>query len=275
MAATGPQWGVKYTLTSPTANVAVFNDESSGSYVGILDPEQSSGLDSAEIRESATDRVEADGGVHGNFFFGRRPVVLGGIIRANTSTQRNERVGLLKAASLALRADATLQWKVDGGVETFIKVRRQQPLRVTGKGFAKFFQLALVAEDPRIYASTLTEKSYAEATKGVNQTITNNGDIDTPPVLLRITGPGTNFKLENNGQSIVLNTTIAAGHFVDLNPLTATAMLDGVTSEYAKIARPETVWWTLAPGNNTFKWTVSSGATAATKVQVNYRDAWQ
>lgn len=272
---TGPQWGANYTLTSAAGAIAVFNNEASGNFVGILDPEQSSGLDSADVRESAADRVEADGGIHGNFFLGRRPVMLGGIIRATTVTQRNERIAALKLASLALRTNAVLEWTVTGGVATFITVRRQQPVRFVGKGFVKAFQVPLIAADPRIYSMELHESSFANATKGESKTITNAGDFNSPPTVIRITGPGTDFTVEINGKPIVLKTTIAAGHFVDLNPDAATALLDGVTSVYDKIERPTTQWTFLEPGSNTFKWNVTSGNTAATKVEVKFRDAWQ
>lgn len=139
----GPEYGVKFTLEGPDGTKAVFNDSTDPNYVGILSPE-SSGLDSADVRESAADAVEADGGIHGNFFYGRRPVVLQGTIIASSATQRNERASRLKQASNAMRADATLKWTPTGSEEMELKLRRQQPLRIT-KGFVKEFQLSMVS----------------------------------------------------------------------------------------------------------------------------------
>jgi len=56
----------------------VFNDPSDADYVGVLS--NISGLDSPDVREAADDLIGDDGGVHGNFYYGRRPIVLEGMI---------------------------------------------------------------------------------------------------------------------------------------------------------------------------------------------------
>ena len=102
--------GAIYTLTSPDGlSVAVFNDPSSASYVGALT--EVTGLDSAEVRESAQELPEADGGAHGAFYFGRRPVVLNGKVFGHTTIKERElRLDRARRASLALRGDSTLKW---------------------------------------------------------------------------------------------------------------------------------------------------------------------
>lgn len=154
----GVEWGAKYTLTGPDGTVVVFNDSTDANYIGILSPE-SSGLDSADVREEAADRVEADGGIHGAFYDGRRPVVLQGTIIASSKLQRNERVGKLKRATHALRGDAILKWKPEGASEEVqLRLRRQQPLRIT-KGYVKDFQAALVSADAHTYGVTTNSAS--------------------------------------------------------------------------------------------------------------------
>jgi virginiamycin B lyase len=153
----GPEYGVKFTLEGPDGTKAVFNDSTDPNFVGVLSPE-SSGLDSADVRESAADAVESDGGVHGDFYYGRRPVVLQGTISASSAAQRNERASKLKQASNAMREDATLKWTPAGGEEMELKVRRQQPVRIT-KGFVKEFQVPLVS------ASALIKSVKTNTTK--------------------------------------------------------------------------------------------------------------
>ena len=103
------QIGAVYTLTGPDGSVAVFNDPSSPNYVGMLT--EVTGLDSAEVRESASDMVEADGGAHGTFYLGRRPVVLNGKVFGHTTeVERSLRLDRARRASLALRGDAVLKW---------------------------------------------------------------------------------------------------------------------------------------------------------------------
>jgi hypothetical protein len=102
--------GAIYRLVGPNGAVAVFNDPLDPQYVGMLS--EVTGLDSADVRESAEDLVEADGGTHGNFYFSRRPIILNGRIFGHSSVaERNRRMDLARRASLALRADATLSWK--------------------------------------------------------------------------------------------------------------------------------------------------------------------
>lgn len=163
--ALGVEYGAKYTLTGPDGTVAVFNDSTDPNYVGILSPE-SSGLDSPDVREDAQERTEDDGGIHGNFYYGRRPVVLQGTIIATSAVQRNERAEKLTRASNAMRSDATLKWKPAGATEEVqLTLRRQQPLRIT-KGFTKEFQVSLVAADARIYSATKIEGKAASETTG-------------------------------------------------------------------------------------------------------------
>jgi hypothetical protein len=156
--ALGIEWGAKYTLTGPDGTIAVFNDSADPNFVGVLSPE-SSGLDSPDVREDAHDRTEDDGGIHGNFYYGRRPVVLQGTIIASTETARAERIEKLMRATNAMRADATLKWQPTGATEEVeLKLRRQQPLRIT-KGFVKDFQAAMVSADSSFYGATVT-KTY-------------------------------------------------------------------------------------------------------------------
>jgi hypothetical protein len=142
----GVEYGCKYVLTGPDGTRAVFNDSTDPDFVGILGPE-TSGLDSADVREDATEAVEEDGGHHGDFYDGRRPVVLVGTIIASSATNRNEKSRRIKLASRALRKDATLKWQPAGGPEVELLLRRQQPVRIT-KGYVKDFQIPMVAADP-------------------------------------------------------------------------------------------------------------------------------
>lgn len=183
MSPLGVEWGARYELIGPDGTIAVFNDPTSPYYVGVLSPE-SSGLDSPEVRESAQDATEADGGVHGDFYYGRRPVVLQGTIMATaggapSATERNTKVERLLLASDAMRGDATLKWKPVGATEQVeLKLRRQQPVRVT-KGFVKDFFIPLVAADilPRSTTSTTKSVTIASQTKTSSKLPTSQTQI--------------------------------------------------------------------------------------------------
>lgn len=92
------------------AVTAVFNDPLDPDFVGYLT--EVTGLDSAEVRESAEDMVQADGGIHGNFYYGRRPIILNGkIVNFGGTDVRRVRMDKIMRASDAMRGDATLSWK--------------------------------------------------------------------------------------------------------------------------------------------------------------------
>lgn len=145
MSELGVEYGCKYVLVGPDGTRVVFNDDTDEDFVGILSPD-TSGLDASDVREDATDATEEDGGHHGDFYEGRRPVVLVGTIISTGPEDRNAKAAKLKRASRALREDATLTWQPEGGPEVELKLRRQQPIRIT-KGYVKDFSLPMVAAD--------------------------------------------------------------------------------------------------------------------------------
>ena len=100
-----------YKLTSADGlSIASFNNPTDPFYVGALT--EVTGLDSADVRESANDLTEADGGDHGNFYFGRRPITMTGLVFGHASvTEREQRLDRARRASLALRGDSSLTWR--------------------------------------------------------------------------------------------------------------------------------------------------------------------
>lgn len=286
---------VVYTLVGPDGTTVVFNDQSDPNYVGVLT--EISGLDSPDVRESADDLVEQDGGIHGNFYYGRRPVVLSGIILNPASpTQRNARQALLSRASNAMRTggDATLTWTPSGGVQQQIVVRRQQPLRISG-AWQKTFQLPLVAADPRVYSSALHTSTVITSVSGVSAgrvypkvypikyaaaaplgqlLVTNGGDALTYP-LIRVFGPGNNPVIYNftTGQAIRLIYSLGVGDWLTIDTLNHTVLLNDAVSRYSVVDFTNTSWWGLLPGVNDLRIAFDTYI-AGSSLQVNYRDAW-
>ncbi len=112
-------FGDRYELVGPDGSVAVFNEDTHPSYVGMLT--EVTGLDSPEVRESAQDIVEGDGGVHGNFYFSRRPITMTTRIFGHGSlAERAARIDRARRATIAMRDDATLKWKPATRRENFI-----------------------------------------------------------------------------------------------------------------------------------------------------------
>jgi len=155
----GPNTGVKYTLTGPDGTTATFNDSTDPNYVGAIS--EITGLDSPEVRQNAESRSGLDGGIHGSFLYGRRPITITGQIANITSgTDRNTKQTRLLQASNAMRQDAVLSWTPEGGEEQFVNVRRAQPPRITG-GWVKDFQLALIGEKAAILSTAVFSKELS------------------------------------------------------------------------------------------------------------------
>lgn len=292
--AVGPQYGTKYTLTGPDGTVVVFNDSADANYVGQLT--DISGFDSAEVRENADNLVQMDGGIHGDFFYGRRPITMTGQCYNNASAaERNLKMTRLMQATNAMRADASLQWTPDGGgPTTFVRLRRQAPLRITG-GWNKEFQISMVAADPRIYSATLYNQSVLASAGGAaggfgfnlgfnmnfgaasvtgQMTVTNNGNAESYPIYT-ITGGGVNPSIYNatTGKTLSFIYTLADGETLVVDTLNRTVYLNNVTSRYGALDFSTSSWGGLVPGDNDLR-LIFYSYNAGASLRVDWRDAW-
>lgn len=265
MIPSAPEYGCTFVLTGPNGQRAVFNDSTDADYVGILDPTKCSGLDSADVREDASDRTEDDGGIHGANFYGRRPVVFAGTLRANSAEQRNERAAKLEMATDAMVADATLVWTPKGGVANRLLLRQNQPLRITGP-YNKEFMVALVSADA---CKKSNEEHSIEKAVNVVAEPENVGTAKTPPII-ELTGPQTNpvVKNETTGEEMKLTGSIASGKKLVIDVYNHTVVNDGVQA-YGMWNFTTSKWFKLAANGKT-KLKCTTGT-----MKVKWRDAWR
>lgn len=265
----GQQFGVPYTLIGPDGTRVVWNNPADPDNIGMIS--EITGLDSADVRESADDLVEADGGVHGDFYYGRRPITISGIILPRSKEHRNYCLTRLARATNALRKDAQLMWTPDGGIEQTVSVRRQVPNRTPG-GWVKQFQIGLVSADHRIYSTVYNQAQVAASPWTVAPQ--NRGIEDTPPVIT-LYGPMVNPLIQNftTGEIIKLDITIAAGDFIVIDTRSATVLLNNSESRYSAVDFIATDWWMLEPGLNDVRLSTSSVGTGAS-LTLQWRDAW-
>lgn len=269
-----PQNGCKYVLTLGGARVT-FNDPSDADNVGALS--DITGLDSAEVRESAEDLVQADGGAHGNFYWGRRPIVITGVTYGHaTDAIRDERLDRIRRASAALRSDAILQWQNTPTGSTLSMqtwVRRQQPLRLTG-GWNKDFQISLVSQYAPLFGAALKNPIHTNASPSF--TTENQGDWPSYPII-RIQGPTLNPTITNTttGRLMKFTTgfTLSAAQYADLDVVNRTLTRNDGTSLNSSIDFVLSTWPTVDKGNNTFTMTGTS-QTGVTALSLYFRDAW-
>lgn len=243
----------------------MFNDSTDVDYVGVIT--ELVGLDSAETRESAEDLSQADGGSHGDFWEGRRPIVITGLSYGHdTMLQRELRLDKLRRASRALRTDATLAWQnapLASYLPMYVPVRRQQKLSIKGN-WNKEFQVALVSEYTQLFGATLKNSPSIGATAVV---LENQGDYPAYP-LLGITNADANTRVINETTGKVLTFTAAhTGLFlITVDTANHTATING-TNQNDRI-NFQGDWPFLQSGNNS--WRIEGAGTFT----VQWRDAW-
>jgi hypothetical protein len=270
---------------------AVFNDPTDADYVcGLSGDDAVTGLDSPEVRESFADLAEADGAIHGNFFHGRRPITISGTIVADTTTQRAERMSKVTHACNAMTSDATLTWTPSGSIEQQVFVRKQQPTRFSGAGWAKQFFAAFVAADPYIYGTTLREynavslaSSSATAAAG-SQQVQNRGNADAPFEVLRIRrSSGTSITgIEvrygsDSGPIVVALTGLSlttAGAFIEINTRNRTVTQSNGTNQYSAVNFTTSTWAGIPHGYSTVYITLTGTGTPVGTADIAHYDTW-
>lgn len=307
------QMGIPYALTGPDGTRVVFNDRSDPDFVGFLDGENGvTGLDGAEVRESAEELVEGDGGVHGDFYLGRRPITLQGILDPEPDpTAVNGRESRLKRAARALRSDSILRWQQSGRVETQLALRLQSRISITARR-PKQFQIGMVSAEWRIVGSALQSANINlsggggggsgltfpmfvipapppggsigfqfdfdfgnDPLGGIAQAyVENQGDAPAGPSF-RIDGPVVNPQILNvtTGERIALDYSLGAGDYLLVDAATRTIKLNGTASRYAAFNYVQSRWWELQPGLNDLR-ILAASYSAPAAVTVYWRHSF-
>jgi hypothetical protein len=287
---------IAYELTGPNGIRCVWNDQADPDYVGVIT--EVSGLDAPEMSESAENLVQEDGGMHGDFFYNRRPVVIDGLLlNPLDAAERNARMLKISAAADAMRSDALLRFQPTGMEMLRMSVRKQNGPRFAGQ-WQKTCQVGLVADDPRIYSdevysasieaaltgSSIQGRTFPETgtiSYGAGDTagqllITNTGNTTTYPILT-ITGPGNFPALINatTGATMYLTGALTSTDSItiDTNPLRRTIILNNALSVYSRLKFVDSTWWGLVPGVNDIQLTFASFSTGAA-MGIQWRNAW-
>lgn len=251
----GPAYGDIFWLSSPSGAVtARFNgDPSDPDWTGVLT--EASGLDSPDIRESAEDLSEADGGIHGNFWTSRRPIVLTGTSYGHTTlAQRAARLDKISRASQALRGDSELHWLPNGTVGNEIA----NPVFNTGTGntggwdtgasywLAAGAALTSVADAPAglptTYGTAVTTAGNVVTGGGSNQ----GAEYALSPARFSVGVPYT-FSIYLKTVAGATNPTIFFGESAS-NGVSATPTITGAWTRYSVTWTPTAVPATVFAG---------------------------
>lgn len=298
------QVGIPYILTGPDGTRAVFNDPTDSDFVGYLNPDTgiTGLLDSAGVRESVSNLVEADGSVQGNNYLSRKTGTIQGILMPDSPTNTNVRESKLKRATRGLRAasPATLTFTPDGSVTRQIQIYRQGSLALSGRRPKTF---VIPCSTPDVYQYAATESSFVIVPSAISgelgfgspfsspitnsyhstgsNVVSNIGDAETWP-RIRIDGPVVNPVVTSTYNSLVqqigLTYTLNAGEFMLINtkPGSRSVLFNGTLNRYSSYAAnfATNSWWSLQPGSNQVQLFAQSYSAGA-QVTVYWRHAWE
>jgi hypothetical protein len=188
----------------------------------------------------------------------------------------------LKAALAFVTTPGLLQ-VTDPALALQAYIRRVGPLlckdsAASGRGAFDVlsFTVPLLAPDPRRYAQTLTTNTsltISGSGTSTTQTITNNGDMPSPPVVT-IVGPAVNPFIQNlslSGSPFVRWAGTLGGADTLIFDLGAATVTVNGTADRGNLN--SALWWQLQPGANSIKYGRASGASTST-CSLAYRDAY-
>lgn len=118
-----------------------------------------------------------------------------------------------------------------------------------------------------------TEKSVTVALNSSN-TAVNLGNLGAFP-RLRVYGPGDAIKIRNwalaSGEMQLNGVALASGEYVDIDVRARTVLRNNLQNELGTFSGD---WWLLDKGSNLINFLVASGSSAASEVDVFWRDTY-
>lgn len=122
------------------------------------------------------------------------------------------------------------------------------------------FEIPLIAQDPRKYATADTE---VVIDPGSSATLTNNGQFATNPVV-EVVSSGTVILTNTTTGQQIATASLPSGAVIDFH---RHSIVSGGLNLYSTLV-PASMWWSLQPGANN----ISNSGSA--QVRVTYRHAW-
>lgn len=278
-----PRTSSVYTFTSGYGT-AVVNDPNSPNYVGMAT--EVTGLDAPEVRESAADKPQADGGIHGDFFQGRRPITMTvSVFGQSTMIERDTRIDRLRRATKVytpwdgvstfnsgapgntslFMSDGVLSWTHDGQ-DMCVFFRRQQPVRIAGP-WVKEVQVALVSPFNEIFSQTVNNSSGSNNCENI-------GDESAYPVF-RVTGATSGTTVITHSQTglkvqMLPTFALGAGQSADIDTRTHTVRRNDGTDLTGYIDFINSTWPKIRPISLSNTFSLAGGGSLITY----WRHAW-
>lgn len=270
----------------------ILNTDSTG--LPFVDVHDVVGLDNAPYRETERDHEGTDGGFMDAEFEKGRPVILQGMLYAETSTMETF-FDSLKANWAPSTTLVPFYFKSPGVAERVIFVKplgcKYDWSQMRRYGCAEV-QFKMFAEDPRIYTAEEQvvvinyggeagtgfafsfgfDFSFGPAIPPTGANIPVGGSRPTPATLT-IAGPITSPVITNDtlGISLAFNITLSATDTLTIDLANRTVVLNGSENRRNTLQVPN--WFFLSSGNTFLRF--GGGDGAGSSLTVRYRDAWR
>lgn len=276
-----------------TAEIDGFAIHGGGNGVALTSIE----VGSPQPRQVVGSRPWQHGASDATRFYGPRLIALTGSIQAASLAELWQLLDDLKG-SLALGSERTLTFERDGlGYAETIVVRVDSPVDVPiTAGMVQPYLawgVSLLAPDPRFYGPQ-SSGSYDPTTTGdgglvfsldfplvfegdgsATLTVTNEGNIETPPVFT-ITGPVVNPIIDNDSTGESIYTTgldLDTGDTVVIDVAARQVLLGGTTNRPDLIDSSTTTWFDLQPGSNQLRLRGTGMSATETELAVSFNPA--
>lgn len=250
------------------------------------------------VRESVRAWPNAHGTINESRWMTDRTISLEGEVWGSTYEQVFDEFGLINKAFLEALTDgpSVLKWTRGGaGTALQAEVKLAGPVQTSIAEGGKLlrYQAQFRASDPRAYSQTETTATGAVlsaaagglvfpdpfawtfgASGGGIASVTNSGDIPTPPVL-RIYGAISTptVRLVETGETISLTGSVSAGDYLELDVAERTVKLNGSASRLNLLDYSATTWFELPVGVSTLR-LLGASFDANARLDVLYRPAF-
>lgn len=252
--------------------------------------------DTAPVRISFPDNAGADGSVDQQGFKAARVVTWSGKVRApNRVTRQQAKIQLRAAANDLVNGVDIIAHLDDGDYLLHGKASADWKFAPWGpNGFQ--YQAVMTCADPLVYSTTLKTASASLIDQSVGtgakkypysypydfggpgfaagQMIVNNAGTETTWPMIRIDGPGTNLRLDDQVSGFHLTIlSLSAGQFVllDPRPNVHSVLLMGYQSR-RDLLSTDSDWFGIEPGTSSVNFGASAFSSAT--VSMTWRDAF-
>ena len=230
------------------------------------------------LREDLSDRVAEHGGFSYIDLYEMRRISISGDIVGTSMSDFETKVQTLKEKFYPQSSPQPLVFKRPGLVQQRVYCKPSRfslPMAVQYQLGYGDWSVQLLAEDPRIYADTLSTLTQSGAS--ASGVVNNAGDFPIYFEKVRLSGPYTNITFRNSAdtsQKIQIAATIASGtgNYIDVDFKRRTLTKHDGTNMYGSLTS-DSKWFAIQPGNTTVQ-LVTTGGSGTTQFIAEWRSGW-